>query len=87
MHSKLFGLSKLSLARFVHLKRLCLRQNYIAALDHADFDTLVELEDLDLYDNRLKNVGDALNSLHKLTYVSLLMFKPSSTSARIQLRV
>ena len=63
----MFTLTKLDLPRFTHLKRLCLRQNYIAAIEHKDFDTLEELEELDLYDNRLKNIGDALNNLHKLS--------------------
>ena len=39
-------------------------------MEQEDFDALTELEELDLYDNRLKNVGDAFNSLSHLTWVS-----------------
>jgi protein phosphatase 1 regulatory subunit 7 len=50
----------------VHLKKLCLRQNFIAKLDPTVFHTLTKLEELDLYDNKLKSVGDALEELANL---------------------
>ncbi|KAF7796634.1 hypothetical protein EIP86_007816 [Pleurotus ostreatoroseus] len=71
IHSKLFSISNLGLPRFTHLKKLCLRQNYISTLDHTALDPLTELEELDLYDNRLKNVGDAINNLSNLTSLDL----------------
>lgn len=67
IHSQLSSLSSLGLTRFAaHLKKLCLRQNYIASLDPEIFHQLTELEDLDLYDNRLKTIGHALDKLTKL---------------------
>ncbi len=61
-------MDKLGLPRFKdHLKRLCLRQNFISHLDAQIFSTLAQLEDLDLYDNKIKHVGTAFNGLTKLT--------------------
>ncbi len=57
--------------RFTKLKKLCLRQNYITKLEQEDFAALEALEELDLYDNKLKRVGDALDNLKNLTYVSI----------------
>lgn len=59
----------MGLPRFQKLKRLCLRQNHISNLDPDALSTLTELEELDLYDNRLKHVGDALNTLSNLAWV------------------
>jgi protein phosphatase 1 regulatory subunit 7 len=42
------------------LTRLCLRQNFIAVLDEADFGPLHNLQELDLYDNKINTLGDAL---------------------------
>lgn len=43
-----------------NLKKLCLRQNLIATLDPEIFSALTALEELDLYDNKLKGVDGAL---------------------------
>lgn len=68
MHSGISALENLRLARFAgHLKRLCLRQNFISILDPAVFNQLTLLEELDLYDNKLKAVSDSLNSLSNLS--------------------
>lgn len=68
IHSRLSSVSNLGLPRFAgHLRKLCLRQNYISVLDPEIFGTLKLLEDLDLYDNKIKHVGDALNSLSQLS--------------------
>jgi len=68
VHSRLFSLERLRLSRFgAHLQRLCLRQNFIATLDPEVFSHLCRLVDLDLYDNKIRHVGDALNSLKELT--------------------
>lgn len=68
MHSRLFSLESLRLSRFAaHLQRLCLRQNFIATLDPEVFSRLSRLVDLDLYDNKIRHVGDALNNLKELT--------------------
>ena len=42
------------------MTRLCLRQNFIAVLEEADFGPLDKLQELDLYDNKIKDLGDAL---------------------------
>ena len=67
VHSRLFSLDRLRLSRFAaHLQRLCLRQNFISTLDPDVFSLLTNLVDLDLYDNKIRHVGDALNNLSAL---------------------
>ena len=64
---RLVGVQQLHLARFGgHLKKLCLRQNLINSLDPESFRALSQLEELDLYDNRLKHVDDALGACTNL---------------------
>jgi len=61
IHARIKSCSHLRLPRFAqHLTRLCLRQNFIAVLDEADFGPLDNLQELDLYDNKIKALGDAL---------------------------
>ena len=81
VHSRIKDLEPLRLGRFAdHLKKLCLRTNYISKLDNKTFHTLTKLEELDLYDNRIANskkhkrendetdgIGDALNNLSELS--------------------
>ncbi|KDQ14279.1 hypothetical protein BOTBODRAFT_174788 [Botryobasidium botryosum FD-172 SS1] len=72
IHSRITSLTPLRLPRFAgSLKKLCLRQNFLAALDPADFQPLTRLEELDFYDNQLKNLGDALVGLDKLAVLDL----------------
>ncbi|KAM5538539.1 hypothetical protein V8D89_007872 [Ganoderma adspersum] len=74
IHSRLNsnGIGKLGLPRFgAHLKRLCLRQNFISHLDPEVFGALTALEDLDFYDNKIKHVGTALNNMADLTTLDL----------------
>ncbi|KAH9481434.1 Coiled-coil domain-containing protein 174 [Psilocybe cubensis] len=72
VHSKIGSLAGLRLARFAeHLKRLCLRQNFISILEPETFHQLTKLEELDLYDNKLKGVGDALDKLENLSTLDL----------------
>ncbi len=69
IHSRLSSntISKLGLQRFGgHLKRLCLRQNFITHVDPEVFGALKKLEDLDFYDNKIKHVGAALNNMSDL---------------------
>lgn len=67
MHARLSSLAPLRLQRFAgHLKRLCLRQNAVSFLDPDVFRQLQELEELDLYDNKIKTVGEALDELSSL---------------------
>ena len=67
MHSRITSCTPLNLPRFSRLKRICLRQNFIAMLDPNDFNPLQELEELDVYDNKIKSIGHALDTLSKLT--------------------
>ena len=70
MHSRLKTISALGLQRFgPTLTRLCLRQNNIKALDPDVMKALVNLTELDMYDNKIKDVGEALDSLVNITYV------------------
>lgn len=67
MHLRIGSLVNLRLPRFTnHLKRLCLRQNVITHLDSDIFHALTNLEELDLYDNKVKHLGDALDKLSNL---------------------
>lgn len=75
IHSRIGALSNLRLPRFgPYLKKLCLRQNVITYLDPEIMDELVELEELDLYDNKVKTLGDSLKKLKKLKYVLTICF-------------
>ncbi|KIO34598.1 hypothetical protein M407DRAFT_240458 [Tulasnella calospora MUT 4182] len=72
IHSRITSCTPLGLPRFATgLKRLCLRQNFIQTLETADFGPLKSLEELDLYDNKIKHLGDALNGHDQLTSLDL----------------
>ncbi|KAK0223142.1 L domain-like protein [Armillaria fumosa] len=58
VHCRLGSLDPLQLPRFAqHLKRLCVRQNHISTLEPLALSSLTLLEELDVYDNKLKNSG------------------------------
>jgi hypothetical protein len=46
----------------------------ISHLDPEIFAQLTELEELDLYDNKIHTVGEALNHLSNLTYACLHIY-------------
>ncbi|KAF5377339.1 hypothetical protein D9757_008022 [Collybiopsis confluens] len=72
VHSRLGSLDELRLSRFAnHLKRLCLRQNHISFLDPQVFHLLIKLEELDLYDNKIKDPGSAMEKLSNLLVLDL----------------
>jgi protein phosphatase 1 regulatory subunit 7 len=72
VHARLASTDNLRLARFApHLKRLCLRENFLSSLDVEVFQLFTKLEELDFYDNKLKSVDSALNNMTELTCVSL----------------
>jgi len=72
VHSRLNSISRLGLQRFgPHLRKLCLRQNYIAHLDPEVLHVLTALEELDLYDNKVKHVGEGLDRLSNLSILDL----------------
>jgi protein phosphatase 1 regulatory subunit 7 len=80
LHSRLTSLKSLRLGRFAeHLTKLGLRQNLVSFLDPDIFSVLTNLEELDLYDNRVKTVGHALNNLSKLKCVVSLPLTPVFT--------
>lgn len=69
---RITSLAPLRLQRFAdHLTRLVLRKNLIKELDPAIFQALSKLEHLDLYDNKIKHVGDALSNLTSLEHLDL----------------
>jgi len=72
VHLKIGSLAPLRLPRFgAHLKKLCLRQNFISRLEPEIFQPLKKLQELDLYDNKVKHVEDALNDLPELSVLDL----------------
>ncbi|TFY76062.1 hypothetical protein EWM64_g7948 [Hericium alpestre] len=72
VHSRISALDNLHLERFAaSLEKLCLRQNFISYLDPAVFGRLTKLEELDLYDNKLKSIGNAIDSLSSLSVLDL----------------
>ena len=67
-------LPKFNIPRLANnLKKLCLRQNNITTLDPELFGKLLQLEELDLYDNKVKDTGNALDTLVKLRYIIFLL--------------
>jgi len=72
IHSRLQSLQNLRLPRFgPNLHKLCLRQNHISHLDPSTFGHLTELEELDLYDNKIKHVDDGLDECKKMSVLDL----------------
>jgi len=72
IHSRLSSISHLGLPRFApYLRKLCLRQNHISVLDPEVLNKLEALEELDVYDNKIKSVDDALITLSKLSVLDL----------------
>lgn len=70
MHSRIKSLANLRLPRFAaYLKKLCLRQNLISHLDPDIFHQLTLLEELDLYDNRIRHIHASFDKLQGLKYV------------------
>lgn len=67
LHSKITSIAALRLPRFAAtLKTLCLRQNNITELPPSEFAPLTLLEDLDIYDNQVKDLGNALEGMKNL---------------------
>ncbi|KAJ6619697.1 hypothetical protein B0H10DRAFT_2024499 [Mycena sp. CBHHK59/15] len=72
VHLKIASLGPLMLPRFAgHLKKLCLRQNFISHLDPEIFHSLTKLRELDLYDNKVKHVDNALDNISELSVLDL----------------
>ncbi|KAH8920166.1 L domain-like protein [Atractiella rhizophila] len=78
-HARIKTLKGLDFRPFTKLKRICLRQNEIPTLvlsegeddkPLAPLSNLPELEEIDLYDNKIKEIG-GLDDLPKLTSLDL----------------
>jgi protein phosphatase 1 regulatory subunit 7 len=76
VHCRISSLAPLRLPRFAQtLRKLCLRQNFITVLDPQDFRVLKQLAELDLYDNNLKTLGDALVDSKLLRFLVFASFR------------
>ena len=74
VHCRLKALDELHLERFAaNLRRLCLRQNAISKLNPETFHQLTKLEEVDFYDNKLKDVGDVFDKLSVVTCACSLL--------------
>lgn len=83
LHSRIASVSALKLPRFAKsLKKLCLRQNSITELDPAEFGPLILLEELDIYDNQVKDIGDALKDMKNLKYTLYRLFDSQCTNSK-----
>lgn len=71
VHLKIRSMEDLNLPRFTELKVLCLRQNLIESISEVEVLPHDKLEELDLYDNRIKHISANVN---KLTHLENLDF-------------
>ncbi|RXW21043.1 hypothetical protein EST38_g4801 [Candolleomyces aberdarensis] len=86
IHCRLKLLDELHLERFAaSLRRLCLRQNAISKLNPETFHQLTKLEEVDFYDNKLKDVGDAFDKLSVVTSLDLSFNLLKSVPERLHL--
>ncbi|CAG7852541.1 Protein phosphatase 1 regulatory subunit SDS22 [Serendipita indica DSM 11827] len=70
--SRLASCSHLGIPRFAnHLRSICLRANFLTDLESDVFGPLVHLEEADFYDNRLKQLGNALDGKASLRILDL----------------
>ncbi|WPK23637.1 hypothetical protein PUMCH_000879 [Australozyma saopauloensis] len=70
IHLKIHSMEDLGLSRFRKLQSLCLRQNLILSMA-AVAELPADLEELDLYDNRINHISSAVNNLTKLKNLDL----------------
>lgn len=66
VHLKIRSLEDLKLYRFKRLTTLCLRQNLIESVSEVEVLPVETIEDLDLYDNRIKHISSNVNKLVNL---------------------
>lgn len=71
IHCRISHLHSLKLERFTKLRRLCLRQNQIKKLEELPTALKEEIEELDVYDNLIKKVGNALEGFERLKSLDL----------------
>ncbi|AET40875.1 type 1 protein phosphatase-activating protein SDS22 Ecym_7018 [Eremothecium cymbalariae DBVPG len=66
IHLKIQSMEALNLYRFKKLEKLYLRQNLIESISEVEVLPADHLEELDLYDNRIKHISRNVNKLVKL---------------------
>lgn len=70
IHLKIHNMDELGLGKFTKLRALCLRQNLITSMVTVS-ELPDELEELDLYDNRINHISSAVNRLTDLKVLDL----------------
>ncbi|SCV02684.1 LAMI_0H01926g1_1 [Lachancea mirantina] len=70
VHLRIRSMEDLDLYRFTKLKELCLRQNLIESMSEVDVLPAC-IEDIDLYDNKIKHISSNVNKLTNLTNLDL----------------
>ena len=71
VHLKILALEDLNLFRFKNLKRLFLRQNLIESIAELEVLPLENMEEIDLYDNRIKHISKSVNLFPNLKTLDL----------------
>lgn len=71
VHLKIRALEDLNLIRFTKLNSLCLRENLIESISEVDSLPVETMEDIDLYDNRIKHISKYINKLINLKNLDL----------------
>ncbi|SCV04804.1 LANO_0G12530g1_1 [Lachancea nothofagi CBS 11611] len=71
VHLRIRSMEDLELQRFKQLKSLCLRQNLIESMSEVDVLPVETMEDIDLYDNKIKHISNNINKLVNLKSLDL----------------
>lgn len=71
VHLRIQSMEDLNLYRFYRLRALCLRQNLIESMSEVDVLPIETMEDIDLYDNRIKHISSNINKLVNLKSLDL----------------
>lgn len=71
VHLKVQALEHLNLVRFKKLRKLFLRQNLIDSITELEVLPLDLMEEIDLYDNRIKHISKSVNLLLNLKSLDL----------------
>lgn len=71
VHLKIKSMEDLNLYRFKELKQLFLRQNLIETISEVDVLPSETMQELDLYDNRIKHISKYVNKLVNLKTLDL----------------
>ncbi|SCU98568.1 LADA_0H13938g1_1 [Lachancea dasiensis] len=71
VHLRIQSMEDLELPRFLRLKSLCLRQNQIESMSEVEVLPVETIEDIDLYDNKIKHISSNVNNLVNLKSLDL----------------